>query len=198
MKEEQDGKILWQMTADSIDVDPDTKQARFHNVHGTFYQADGSTLELAGSAIAWTGKPAAALAQRGDVVRVRLDIDAQSDMTWVVVNDPIPSGATILGCLLFGASRTVAAEFTFFLAIPVMFGASALKMVKFGFHYTGAEILILVVGMVTAFIVSILSIKFLMRYIKTNDFKAFGWYRIALGIVVLAYLFLVGDPTAND
>ena len=108
------------------------------------------------------------------------------------------SGATILGGLLFGASRTVAAEFTFFLAIPVMFGASALKMVKFGFHYTGAEIIILVVGMVTAFIVSILSIKFLMRYIKTNDFKAFGWYRIALGIVVLAYLFMVGDPTAND
>ncbi|MDD6383066.1 undecaprenyl-diphosphate phosphatase [Mitsuokella sp.] len=108
------------------------------------------------------------------------------------------SGATILGGLLFGTSRTVAAEFTFFLAIPVMFGASALKIVKFGFDYTGTEILILLVGMVTAFIVSILSIKFLMRYIKTNDFKAFGWYRIALGIVVLAYLFLVGDPTAND
>ena len=79
-----------------------------------------------------------------------------------------------------------------------MFGASALKMVKFGFHYSSAEIIILVVGMVTAFIVSILSIKFLMRYIKTNDFKAFGWYRIALGIVVFAYLFLIGDPTAND
>ena len=108
------------------------------------------------------------------------------------------SGATILGGLLFGASRTVAAEFTFFLAIPVMFGASALKMVKFGFHYTGAELLILVVGMVTAFIVSVLSIKFLMRYIKTNDFKAFGWYRIVLGIIVLIYLFMVGDPTAND
>ena len=92
----------------------------------------------------------------------------------------------------------MAAEFTFFLAIPVMFGASALKMVKFGFHYSSAEIIILVVGMVTAFIVSILSIKFLMRYIKTNDFKAFGWYRIALGIVVFAYLFLIGDPTAND
>ena len=107
------------------------------------------------------------------------------------------SGATILGGILFGASRYVAAEFTFFLAIPVMFGASLLKMVKFGFHYTGAEILILVVGMVTAFIVSILSIKFLLSYIKTNDFKAFGWYRIALGIVVIAYLFLVGDPTAN-
>ena len=108
------------------------------------------------------------------------------------------SGATILGGILFGTSRYVAAEFTFFLAIPVMFGASFLKMVKFGFHYTGAEIMILIVGMVTAFIVSILSIKFLLSYIKTNDFKAFGWYRIALGIVVIAYLFLVGDPTANN
>lgn len=107
------------------------------------------------------------------------------------------SGATILGGILFGASRYVAAEFTFFLAIPVMFGASLLKMVKFGFHYTGAEIIILIVGMVTAFIVSILSIKFLLSYIKTNDFRAFGWYRIALGLVVLAYLFLIGDPTAD-
>ena len=108
------------------------------------------------------------------------------------------SGATILGGIIFGASRYVAAEFTFFLAIPVMFGASLLKMVKFGLHYTGAEILILVVGMATAFIVSILSIKFLLRYIKNNDFKVFGWYRIVLGIIVFAYLFLVGDPTAND
>jgi len=107
------------------------------------------------------------------------------------------SGATILGGILFGASRYVAAEFTFFLAIPVMFGASLLKMVKFGFHYTGEEVLILAVGMVTAFIVSILSIKFLLQYIKRNDFKAFGWYRIALGIVVLAYLFLIGDPTLD-
>ena len=108
------------------------------------------------------------------------------------------SGSTIIGGLLCGMSRPAASQFTFFLAIPVMFGASALKMVKFGFHYTGAEILILVVGMVTAFIVSVLSIKFLMRYIKTNDFKAFGWYRIVLGIIVLIYLFMVGDPTAND
>ena len=107
------------------------------------------------------------------------------------------SGATIIGGILFGASRIVAAEFTFFLAIPVMFGASLLKMVKFGLHYTGAEIVIMVVGMVTAFIVSILSIKFLLSYIKTNDFKAFGWYRIVLGIIVIAYLFLVGDPTAD-
>ena len=108
------------------------------------------------------------------------------------------SGATIIGGILFGTSRIVAAEFTFFLAIPVMFGASLLKMVKFGLHYTGAEIVIMVVGMVTAFIVSIISIKFLMSYIKTNDFKAFGWYRIVLGIVVIAYLFLIGDPTADN
>ncbi|WP_294158243.1 undecaprenyl-diphosphate phosphatase [uncultured Selenomonas sp.] len=108
------------------------------------------------------------------------------------------SGATIIGGLLFGASRYVATEFTFFLAIPVMFGASFLKMVKFGVHYTGAEVLILVLGMVTAFIVSIVSIRFLLSYIKTNDFKAFGWYRIVLGLVVIAYMVLVGDPTADD
>ena len=105
------------------------------------------------------------------------------------------SGATILGGILFGTSRYVAAEFTFFLAIPVMFGASFLKLVKFGWNYTGTELVILAVGMVTAFIVSILSIRFLLRYIKRNDFTAFGWYRIALGIIVLAYLFLIGDPT---
>lgn len=104
------------------------------------------------------------------------------------------SGATILGGILFGTSRFVAAEFTFFLAIPVMLGASLLKMVKFGFNYTGAEILILLIGMITAFIVSILSIKFLLRYIKNNDFKAFGWYRIALGIIVILYLIFIGDP----
>ncbi|ERL25280.1 undecaprenyl-diphosphate phosphatase [Mitsuokella sp. oral taxon 131] len=108
------------------------------------------------------------------------------------------SGATILGGILFGTSRYVAAEFTFFLAIPVMFGASLLKIVKFGLNFTGTEIVIMVVGMVTAFLVSILSIQFLLSYIKTNDFKAFGWYRIALGILVIAYLFLVGDPTANN
>lgn len=104
------------------------------------------------------------------------------------------SGATILGGILFGASRFVATEFTFFLAIPIMLGASLLKLVKFGWHYTGGEILILLVGMATAFIVSAISIKLLLRYIKKNDFKAFGWYRIALGLAVLAYLFLVGDP----
>ena len=97
------------------------------------------------------------------------------------------SGSTIIGGILVGTSRTVAAEFTFFLAIPVMFGASLLKIVKFGFGFTGTEVLILVIGMVVAFVVSILAIKFLMGYIKKHDFKAFGWYRIILGILVLGY-----------
>mgnify|MGYP002543918318 FL=1 len=101
------------------------------------------------------------------------------------------SGATIIGALLIGVSRTVAAEFTFFLAIPVMFGASLLKLVKFGFHFTGLEIGILVVGMVSAFIVSVIVIRFLMGYIKKHDFKVFGWYRIVLGIIVLLYFGLL-------
>lgn len=100
------------------------------------------------------------------------------------------SGATILGGILFGTSRLVATEYTFFLAIPVMFGASALKLVKFGFAYTLQELILLGVGMVVAFVVSIASIKFLLRYVRTNDFKAFGWYRIILGIIVLAYFYL--------
>ena len=97
------------------------------------------------------------------------------------------SGATIVGALLIGVSRTVAAEFTFFLAIPVMFGASLLKLVKFGFAFTTAELLLLVIGRLVAFVVSMLTIKFLMSYIKKHDFKAFGWYRIILGIIVLIY-----------
>ena len=104
------------------------------------------------------------------------------------------SGSTILGGIIFGTSRVVAAEFTFFLAIPIMFGASLLKLVKFGLNFNAAEFVILAVGMVTAFIVSILSITLLLRYIKKNDFTAFGWYRIILGLVVLGYLFLIGDP----
>ena len=95
------------------------------------------------------------------------------------------SGATIVGALLIGVSRTVAAEYTFYLAIPVMFGASLLKILKFGFDFTGMEAAILVVGMVVAFAVSMFVIKFLMSYIKKHDFKVFGWYRIALGIIVL-------------
>lgn len=97
------------------------------------------------------------------------------------------SGSTIIGGILLGTSRTVAAEFTFFLAIPVMFGASLLKLVKFGFAFTANEAIILVVGMLVAFVVSILAIKFLMGYIKKHDFKVFGWYRIILGILVLGY-----------
>ena len=104
------------------------------------------------------------------------------------------SGSTIIGGILFGTSRVVAAEFTFFLAIPVMFGASLLKLMKFGFNFNSAELIILFIGMVTAFIVSILSITFLLRYIKKNDFTIFGWYRIVLGIIVLGWLFFIGDP----
>lgn len=95
------------------------------------------------------------------------------------------SGATIVGALLIGVSRTVAAEFTFFLAIPVMFGASLLKILKFGFAFSGMEAAILVVGMITAFVVSVLVIRFLMGYIKKHDFKVFGYYRIVLGLLVL-------------
>ena len=100
------------------------------------------------------------------------------------------SGATILGAILIGVSRTVAAEYTFFLAVPVMFGASALKLVKFGFHFSPAEAILLAVGMIVAFVVSILTIKFLMGYIKKHDFKAFGWYRIVLGAAVILYFVL--------
>lgn len=102
------------------------------------------------------------------------------------------SGATIVGALLIGVSRTVAAEFTFFLAIPVMLGASLLKLMKFGLHFTGEEAAILLTGMASAFIVSIIVIRFLMGYIKRHDFKVFGWYRIALGAVVLLYFAFVG------
>lgn len=97
------------------------------------------------------------------------------------------SGSTIVGSLLLGVSRTVAAEFTFFLAVPTMLGASLLKLVKFGFAFSSSELVILIVGMVVAFIVSVVVIRFLMDYIKRHDFKIFGWYRIVLGIVVIAY-----------
>lgn len=95
------------------------------------------------------------------------------------------SGATIIGALLIGVSRVAAAEFTFYLAVPVMFGMSALKMLKFGFAFTAAELVILLVGMAVAFAVSVLVIKFLMGYIKKHDFSAFGMYRIALGALIL-------------
>ena len=97
------------------------------------------------------------------------------------------SGATIIGALLIGVSRVAAAEFTFFLAVPVMLGMSALKLLKFGFAFTGTELAVLVLGMATAFVVSVLVIKFLMNYIKKKDFTVFGWYRIILGAVILVY-----------
>jgi len=100
------------------------------------------------------------------------------------------SGATIIGGLMLGLSRTLAAEFTFFLAVPVMFGASLLKILKFGLSFTAAEAMILAVGLIVAFVVSVLVIKFLMGYIKKHDFKVFGWYRIVLGILVLAYFLI--------
>lgn len=102
------------------------------------------------------------------------------------------SGATIIGALLIGVSRVAAAEFTFFLAVPTMLGASFFKLVKFGFAFTGTEIVTLLLGMVVAFAVSIFVIKFLMTFIKKHDFKVFGYYRIILGIVVLLYFLISG------
>lgn len=101
------------------------------------------------------------------------------------------SGSTILGAVLLGTSRTIAAEFSFFLAIPVMVGASGLKLVRAGFAFSGFEWLVLAIGSVVAFLVSVAAIKFLLSYIKRNDFKAFGYYRIALGILLLAYFIFI-------
>lgn len=100
------------------------------------------------------------------------------------------SGATIVGAMIIGVGRTAAAEFTFYLAVPVMFGASFLKILKFGFAFTAAETAALILGMVVAFAVSIVAIKFLMSYIKKHDFTVFGWYRIVLGVIVLAMMFV--------
>lgn len=101
------------------------------------------------------------------------------------------SGATILGGILLGSSRFIAAEYSFFLSIPIMFGASLLKLVKFGFAFTGTELAILATGMIVAFVVSVIAIKFLMGYIKNNDFQVFGWYRIVLGVMVIGYFMLI-------
>lgn len=101
------------------------------------------------------------------------------------------SGSTILGATLIGTSRVVAAEFSFFLAIPVMFGASFLKLIKYGFSFTQVEIFILAIGFITSFIVSLFAIKFLVGYIKKHSFKSFGYYRIILGIIVLVYFLTV-------
>jgi len=103
------------------------------------------------------------------------------------------SGATILGGILLGCSRYIAAEFSFFLGIPTMFGASLLKIVKFGLNFTQTELIVLILGMVVSFVVSIIAIKFLLNYIKNNDFKAFGVYRIILGIIVIVYFVVTGQ-----
>lgn len=129
--------------------------------------------------------------------RRKLRINSLSRLTWkdaaligifqvlALVPGTSRSGATILGGILIGASRGLAAEYTFFLAIPVMFGASLLKIVKFGFGFTGTQLAVLLLGMAVAFAVSVAAIKFLMSYIKKHDFSVFGWYRIALGVIVL-------------
>ena len=106
------------------------------------------------------------------------------------------SGATIVGALLIGVSRSVAAEFTFFLAIPVMFGASLLKLAKFGLSFTAMEAGILIIGMLVSFFVSVFVIKFLMDYIKKHDFQVFGWYRIILGAIVII-LGACGGPVSK-
>ena len=107
-----------------------------------------------------------------------------------LIPGPSRSGATIVGAMIIGVGRTAAAEFTFYLAIPVMFGASLLKLIKFGFAFTAAEAAALILGMIAAFVVSIIAIRFLMGYIKKHDFTVFGWYRIILGILVLVMMFL--------
>ncbi|MFO8068782.1 MAG: undecaprenyl-diphosphate phosphatase [Alkalibacterium sp.] len=102
------------------------------------------------------------------------------------------SGATIVGAILIGAARPIAAEYSFFLSIPVMFGASLIKLVGFGFSFTPEELIILLVGCLFSFIVSIFAIKFLMNYIRKNDFSSFGWYRIIIGLVVIGYFAILG------
>ena len=97
------------------------------------------------------------------------------------------SGATIVGALMIGVSRSLAAEYTFFLAIPVMFGASFVKLLDFGFNFTAMQVAVLLVGMIVSFAVSIVAIKFLMSYIRKNDFKVFGYYRIVLGVIVFLF-----------
>jgi len=101
------------------------------------------------------------------------------------------SGSSILGSIVLGTSRFIATEFSFFMSIPIMFGISFLKIIKFGFNFTGLEFAVLLSGMLTAFLVSIVAIKFLIGYLKRNDFKAFGWYRIVLGAIVLIYFLFV-------
>lgn len=102
------------------------------------------------------------------------------------------SASTILGAMILGVSRVAGAEFSFFLAVPVMFGASLIKLLKFGFTFTGMELAVLAVGTLTSFIVSVIAIKFLISYVRRHDFSLFGYYRIALGVIVIAYFLIAG------
>ena len=102
------------------------------------------------------------------------------------------SGSTILGAMILGVSRVAGAEFSFFLAVPVMFGASLIKLLKFGFTFTGMELAVLAVGTLTSFIVSVIAIKFLISYVRRHDFSLFGYYRIVLGVIVIAYFLIAG------
>lgn len=102
------------------------------------------------------------------------------------------SGATIIGAILIGAARPIAAEYSFFMSIPIMMGASLLKIIGFGFDFTSAELIILFAGCLVSFVVSILAIKFLMTYIRRHDFSSFGWYRIIIGIIVIGYFWIIG------
>ncbi len=149
-------------------------------------------------ALARRGLPADAVGNNGSPFRIQTvdDIDVPTALKiglfqcLAIIPGTSRSGSTIIGGMLFGCSRTAAAEFTFFLAIPIMFGWGLVKAIKFvaaGLAMTTVEIAVLVVGVVTSFVVSIISIKFLMSYIKRNDFTAFGVYRIIVGIIVLAY-----------
>ena len=102
------------------------------------------------------------------------------------------SGATIVGAILIGIARPIAAEYSFFLSVPIMLGASIVKLGKFGFNFTSSELIILLVGCVVSFIVSVFAIKFLMSYIRRHDFSSFGWYRIVVGILVIGYFMIIG------
>lgn len=135
----------------------------------------------------WNQKQTAKVAAIAEITYQQAFLIGMFQLIAAVFPGTSRSGATIIGALILGLSRTVAAEFTFFLAVPVMFGASLMKVLDFGFHFSGYELGMLLAGMVTAFGVSLLVIRFLLNYIRQHDFKPFGWYRIILGIVILLY-----------
>ena len=139
----------------------------------------------------WNKKREAAVTTIGDITYLTAFYIGIFQLIAAMFPGTSRSGATIIGGLILGLSRTVAAEFTFYLAIPVMFGASLIKVLEFGFDFTALQLGALAVGMITAFGVSVFVIRFLMGFIKKHDFKVFGWYRIVLGILVLGYFIIV-------